>query len=244
MEPEAYIDMAASEEGHWWFQGRRQILAATIAGLDLPESARILELGSGTGGNFQMLQRFGRLTALEANDMARALSVRKSWGTVQVLAGSLPDHLPAFPEKFDLICLFDVLEHVEDDAGTLKVVHGLLAANGTVVLTVPAFPKIWGPHDEQLHHKRRYRRTELQTKLQDAGLRISKLTYSNMFLFPAAVVARLADQFVKTGQATGSGRLPGPINRSFAAIFGAERFLLRRMDLPIGLSLLAIAKQK
>lgn len=246
MEPEAYIEMAAAEEAHWWFQGRRKILAAVIARLNLPKTARILELGSGTGGNFEMLSRFGTLTAVEANDMARALSVRKSWGTVQVLPGVLPDGLPLLEQKFDLICLFDVLEHIEEDEKTLLAVRGLLAQNGMVVVTVPAFAKLWGPHDELLHHRRRYERAELAAKLRRAGFAIMKLSYSNMFLFPAAVAARLADRLkrglARSRKASAAGILPFPINRSFAAIFGAERFLIGRMNLPIGLSLLAVAQ--
>ena len=246
MEPEAYIEMAAAEEAHWWFQGRRQILASIIAQLNLPQTARILELGSGTGGNFEMLSRFGQLTAIEMNGMARALSVRKSWGTVQVHAGFLPDGLPDLPQNFDLICLFDVLEHVEEDEKTLSTIRRLLAPQGVVVITVPAFAKLWGPHDEQLHHKRRYERAELTAKLRRTGFEITKLSYSNMFLFPAALGLRLFDRFrrifVKTRKASGAGMLPYPLNRGFAAIFGAERFLLSRMNLPVGLSLLAIAQ--
>jgi SAM-dependent methyltransferase len=245
MDHEAYIEMAAAEEAHWWFQGRRQILAAVITRLNLRQDAQILELGSGTGGNFEMLQHFGQLTAVETNELARALSVRKSWGTVKVLAGDLPDGLPQLG-KFDLICLFDVLEHVEEDEKTLRVVRQLLAPGGAIVITVPAFAKLWGPHDEQLHHKRRYERPELQAKLQRAGFRISQLSYSNMLLFPLAVAARLGDRlkqvFVKTRKASGTGMLPAPINLAFTAIFAAERMLAGRASLPFGLSLLAVAQ--
>ena len=87
MEPDAYTEMAATEQAHWWFRGRRQILAAVIGRLQLPQAARILELGSGTGGNFKMLQRFGQLTAVEMNALARALSLRNTWGIVEVKAG-------------------------------------------------------------------------------------------------------------------------------------------------------------
>ena len=88
MEPEAYIEMAAAEEAHWWFQGRRQILTSVIARLNLPAAAQILELGSGTGGNFEMLSCFGQLTAIEMNGMARALSVRKSWARYRCMPAS------------------------------------------------------------------------------------------------------------------------------------------------------------
>lgn len=246
MQPDAYIEMAEAEESHWWFQGRRRILGAAIARLNLPDAAGILELGAGTGGNLAMLSRFGAVTAVEANPLARTLAVRKSWGTIPVLPGFLPDGLPAFERKFDLICLFDVLEHVGQDEAALHAMRALLAPGGAVVITVPAFPKLWGPHDEMLHHYRRYERVELAAKLERAGLRVIKLSYSNMFLFPAAVAARLFDRvrqkLTKTAKVSAAGTPPEPLNRGFAAIFGAERHLLGRIDLPFGLSLLAIAR--
>jgi len=244
MEHDAYVEMAATEQAHWWFRGRRQILAAVIARLQLPKAARILELGSGTGGNFQMLQRFGQLTAVETNALARALSLRNAWGMVEVKAGFLPDGLPELG-KFDLICLFDVLEHVEQDEASLRVVRELLAPGGAVVITVPAFAKLWGLHDVQMHHKRRYERAELAAKLSQAGFLIPEISYSNMFLFPAALLMRGADalaQRLGRRKASGTATLPYLLNEAFAAIFGAERFFIGRMRLPIGLSLLAVVR--
>jgi SAM-dependent methyltransferase len=246
VEHEAYVEMADLEAVHWWFRGRRAVLESVVSGLRLPEDARILELGSGTGGNFAMLRRFGRLTAVEANDAARGLSLRKCSGAVPVLSGSLPNRLPEFAQPFDLVCLFDVLEHVEDDEESLAVIRRLLAPGGIVLITVPAFALLWGPHDERMHHRRRYAKSELAAKLRRAGFRIERLSYINMFLFPAAVAARIADRLAralnKRRKANGSDLPPEPLNRIMAAIFGAERHLLARMNLPVGLSLLAVAQ--
>jgi SAM-dependent methyltransferase len=245
MEHDAYVEMAATEQAHWWFQGRREILNAVINRLGLPAAARILELGSGTGGNLQMLRQFGQVTAVEQDAWARAISLGHAWGMVEVKAGWLPDGLPELG-KFDLICLFDVLEHVEQDEAALLVVRGLLAPGGSVVITVPAFAKLWGLHDERMHHKRRYERAELAAKLRQAGLRVTALSYSNMYLFPAALamrgVDRLAQRLWGRRKASGAGMLPPRLNQAFAAIFGAERFLIGRIKLPIGLSLLAVAR--
>jgi len=245
MEHDAFIEMAATEQAHWWFTGRRKILAAVIGRLRLPQAAKILELGSGTGGNFAMLQRFGQVTAVEKDPLARALSVRNAWGMVEVKPGWLPDGLPELG-KFDLICLFDVLEHVAEDKAALRTVRSLLAPGGRLVITVPAFERLWGLHDEQMHHQRRYEHAALAEKLQQAGFAVAQLSYCNMFLFPAALVMRLIDRLGRRRwgrrQASGAGMLPAPINRVFAAIFGAERFLIGRVRLPFGLSLLAVAQ--
>jgi SAM-dependent methyltransferase len=164
---------------------------------------------------------------------------------VEVKPGWLPDGLPELG-KFDLICLFDVLEHVAEDEAALRAVRNLLAPDGRVVITVPAFERLWGLHDEQMHHQRRYERAELAAKLQRTGFAVTQLSYCNMFLFPAALAMRLIDRLGRRRwgrrQASGAGMLPLPINRVFAAIFGAERVLIGRVPLPFGLSLLAVVQ--
>jgi len=242
MEHEAYLAMAATEDRHWWFRGRRAILDSVISNLGLPADAQILELGSGTGGNFSLLARFGTVTAIELDETARHLSAAKSGAVTDIRAGSLPTDLPLGRQKFDLVCLFDVLEHVDDDAATLAVVHERLAPGGWAVITVPAFAKLYGPHDVALHHKRRYGRAELAAKCGQAGLECAKLSYTNMALFPVALLARLADRLLRRQKSGGNALPPRILNEMFAAIFSAERHVLNHINLPIGLSLLAVLR--
>jgi SAM-dependent methyltransferase len=243
MELEAYAEMAAVEDAHWWFRGRRAVLRDTIRRLNPAAGIRILELGSGTGGNLKMLAAFGAVTAVELNDDARALSLSKAGATRDVRAGSLPNDLPLDDETFDLICLFDVLEHIDDDEATLAVIGRHLAPGGTVIITVPAFKPLWGPHDVALHHKRRYAKSELAAKIAAAGFLASRLTFFNTALFAPALLVRLADRLRRPGKAAGT-KTPGRIvNEILAAVFSVERFPLRWIDLPFGLSLLAVLKR-
>jgi SAM-dependent methyltransferase len=239
MEPEAYLDMAAVEARHWWFTGRRRILGALIRGLRLPANARILELGSGTGGNFALLAQFGGVTAVEMNETAREISKTRG-GEATVHHGMLPDNLPFAGHKFDLVCLFDVLEHVEEDEAALRAIRGLLAPGGRALITVPAHPFLFGPHDIALHHKRRYSRAQFQARLRAAGLRIEKLSFINMALAPLAFALRALDRLRAAPQASGTNIPPAPVNALFTWLFGAEAHLLPRMNLPFGLSLLAV----
>ncbi len=244
MQHEAYLQMAAAEDRHWWFRGRRRILASVIGRLPLPPPARarVLEVGAGTGGNLAMLARFGQVTAVEKDPTARLLAAAKARHGQNIRAGAMPDELPTAGEVFDLICLFDVLEHVEEDDETLLVLRRHLAPGGFLLITVPAFRRLWSAHDIALHHKRRYEKVELADKLRAAGYVITKLSFINMALFPAAALMRYAGNFTRRRLPTGSGIPPRLLNTLLTHLFGAEALLLPALNLPFGLSLLALAR--
>lgn len=240
MSPDAYLEMAETESRHWWFCGRRQILDRLLAQLNLPKNARILEIGSGTGGNLSMLSKYGQVSALEMDETARQLATQKTRGIFDIRAGYCPDHIPFADQQFDLICLFDVLEHIPDDVGTLKALQKLLAPGARVILTVPAHPWLWGPHDEYLHHQRRYTRQGFKRTLTEAGFRVNRFSYFNTVLFPLAVMVRLKERISHSQQATGGAVPPEPINNLFRLLFCMEQYLLPYMKLPFGVSLLAV----
>jgi SAM-dependent methyltransferase len=240
MTPAAYVEMAETESHHWWFAGRRDIVANEIRRLDLPPGARILEVGCGTGGNLDMLSRFGSVSALEMNEMACEIA-RSRWGNrFDIRAGSCPDRMPAYEHKFDLICLLDVLEHIEDDIGTLDALKGLLNEGGHVLVTVPAYRWLWSPHDEFLHHKRRYTIHELKRKSAVAGLVVQRSSYFNTLLFPLAAAVRVKDRLLSRRIGSGSAIPVEPLNGLLWRAFSAERHLLDKARLPFGLSLFAV----
>jgi hypothetical protein len=108
------------------------------------------------------------------------------------------------------------------------------------VITVPAYRWLWSAHDEFLHHKRRYSAGELRGKIAAAGLRAEGLSYFNTLLFPLAAAARVKDRLLNQDRASGTAVPAGPVNRLFHAVFSAERFVVGRLALPFGVSLLAV----
>ncbi len=238
MDAAYYRTMAAVEDHHWWFAARRRILASVLDGLALPAGAAVLEVGCGTGGNLPVLARYGRLHACEPDADARALAARRGLAVVE--AGGLPDHLPFGTTPFDLIALFDVLEHVHDDQGSLRVLHERLRPGGHLVLTVPAYPFLWSTHDEVNHHVRRYTRDEVVRKLRQAGFGVRHATYFNTLLFPVVAAVRLAGN--AAGRTGDDLTMPGRrLNTALARIFAAERHVVPRWRLPFGVSILAVA---
>lgn len=241
MERHVYDTTAAVEDRHWWFEGRRAICRKVLAAFLPPRPLAILDAGCGGGGNLPMLRPFGQLHAFEMDDGLRAQAAARN--VAPVLPGALPDAVPYEGQTFDLITLFDVLEHVGDDRAALAALHARLAPGGTLFLTVPALPLLWSRHDTAHHHFRRYRRGGLCALLERAGFQVRYASYFNTLLFPAALAVRLIQRVLPArAEADGGLKLPAPwLNRLLCALFAAERHLMPRFRLPVGVSLLIVA---
>lgn len=242
MSPDAYVQMARVQDRHWWFVARRKILLDQIKALGLPANAEILEIGSGTGANLDLLAEFGSVTGIEMSEEAITLAASRTQGMMKVTLrqGMCPQDIEKIGKEFDLICLFDVLEHIDEDSETLRQLVQILKPGGKLLLTVPAYRWMWGPHDVQLHHKRRYSRDSLRVCCNTSNVSIHRLSYFNCLLFPLAAAMRLFDRLMNRTVASGLDVPSGAVNATFANVFGAERFMLRHMDLPWGLSLLLV----
>lgn len=242
MSPDAYLDMMATEDAHWWFTARRSILASIIKTLDLPPQAEILEVGAGTGGNIGLLSSFGRLSALEMDPTALALAQTKSAGRADIRAGHCPDAIPFGDERYDLICLFDVLEHIEPDLETLVALRQRLKPGGRLLITVPAYAWLWSEHDAFLHHKRRYTAKSLHQVLAAADLRCLRMTYFNMLLAPMIMLARGVQALFGIKALAGTQLPSAGVNAVLRRLFAAEVPLLAHTNLPFGISLLAVVR--
>jgi SAM-dependent methyltransferase len=246
MRPEMYEFFNRVEEHHWWFQARRDIvlnLLALFAPSDRP--MRVLDIGCGTGMMVNALRQFGEVFGIDPDEHAIAYSRRRITDPTRVHKGQLPDGLPR-DQRFEIVTLLDVLEHVEDDVGSLRAIREVLNPRGILFLTVPAFPFLWSGHDEINQHKRRYTVSELTLKLQYTGFKILKCSYFNTFLFPMAFAFKIFNR-IRWGDAPRSHIESVPssiVNAALRRIFSFERFLLPRVNFPFGVSLLAIASSE
>lgn len=238
MERAVFDRMAEHDQVHWWYVARRKILADLIAReTDLPEGARILEIGCGTGHNFEMLKGFGRLDALEVDGEARALASKRLGHAVG--DAPLPELSGAPDRTYHLIALLDVLEHVDGDEAALRSIATKLAPGGRILVTVPAYQWMWSAHDLAHHHKRRYSKRGLRRVAEAAGLKVSGIGYFNSLLFPLAAAVRIAGKIA--GKSSSDDSLPPrPLNSLFERIFGLERHMVGKIPFPAGVSLFAL----
>lgn len=239
MERAIYDRMRDLQRDHWWFAARREILASEIGRLPLPRPARILEVGCGPGGNLDLLKQFGDVRAIEPDAESRAYAATHA--DVPVDGGLLPDGLPDLGEPFDMICAFDVIEHVDDDAGAVAALAARLKPGGFLVTTVPANAWMWSEHDARHHHKRRYALPDYRRLFE--GLRIHRATHFNSLLFPPIAAVRIAKS--AAGMRGGDDEaMPSPaLNGVLKRVFAAETRILRATDLPFGVSILLIAER-
>ncbi|HEX8578994.1 MAG TPA: class I SAM-dependent methyltransferase [Allosphingosinicella sp.] len=242
MDRRVYDRMAELDERHWWYRARRDILADLITRkIALPEDARILEIGCGTGHNLEMLQRFGRADGIEIDPAARTMAEQRLGRPIG--SAPLPQLTGVEDGAYDVVALLDVLEHVEEDHEALLSIARKLKPGGKILITVPAHPWMWSAHDEVNHHKRRYTRKGLQQVLVAAGLEIELLSWFNSLLFPLAAAARFAGRI--TGNKDSDDKMPPKaLNSLFETIFGLERYALGRMPLSPGVSLVAIVSRR
>jgi SAM-dependent methyltransferase len=240
MERAAYDRMRVLETAHWWFLGRRHVLTKLLAGLSLPPRARILEAGCGVGGNIEMLAGFGKVAAFEPDEPSREYVGARTG--VTPVEGFLPDRVPYKKGSFDAVCAFDVVEHVDDDAGAVAALSELVAPGGYLIVTVPAYQWMWSRHDEVHHHKRRYSRAGLMKVITAGGLTPVKASYFNAVLFPLAAAVRLAKKLARID--SDDDRMPPAfLNGLLRRLFSLESGWLARHDLPFGLSIIVIAQR-
>lgn len=230
------------EDTHWWFEGRRQVIARVLEKrLHVKEGRRILDVGCGTGGMFPLLARFGEVEGAEYSPDARERAARRFPG-VKVSPCVLPADLPQ--GQWDLLTAFDVLEHVDEPVGALFAMRERLAPSGQVVVTVPALQALWSRHDELNHHKRRYTRGQLEEQLRGAGLTVRYASYFNTLLFPAVAGVRALHKLAPgrfSDEGSDLAEVPAPLNLALTALFTLESRVLPRLSLPVGVSLIAVA---
>jgi SAM-dependent methyltransferase len=240
MDREYELQTHRAEDRHWWYRGRRTVLARVLEDLSLPTGARILDAGCGSGRNMVELARFGNVSAVELS--ATSVELARGRGAGEVVEGSVLE-MPFADASFDLAASLDVIEHLEDDVGALRELRRVVAPGGCLLATVPAYQWLWSGHDEVNHHHRRYTRRALARAGERAGWSEMRTTYFNSLLLPVAIVLRVLERFSSrpTESSLDLWVPPEPINWLLERPLALEAALIgRRGRIPAGLSLLTV----
>jgi SAM-dependent methyltransferase len=245
METSFYRQYGELERSHWWFAGRRAIVARAVS-FGLREAAaapRILEVGCGTGGMLRLMSAYGKVYGVDLSDIA--LAQAREEGSTAVARGNACS-LPFADDTFSIVSAFDMLEHVPDDRAALGELHRVCARGGRLIVSVPAFPFLWGRQDVVSHHYRRYVKTELVARLRAAGFRGEYTTYFNTWLFPAIAAIRTVRRLRPAGDAPPAEsdfdlQVPNAVNALLRRVLASEAAVIGRVSLPVGVSLLSVA---
>jgi len=245
MKEELYHQMRELENSYWWYVARRKIILSLVTKFfHRPEGrVRVLDIGCGTGSMLRWLATYGEVRGIDASPVAVTYAQDQA-PTAEVRQVVFPKEPLPWRDRYNLITLLDVLEHLDDDLGALHHVQALLADGGMLVLTVPAFQFLWSGHDEAHHHRRRYTRRALRQKLEAAGFTVAKLSYFNSLLALPILGVRLLGKVLRRGQpASDLRRSPRSVNAVLTRVFGFERFILRFISMPVGVSIIAIVER-
>ena len=233
--------LASFEEWYWWHRARRSVVCRVL-GRYVQPSARVLDVGCGTGATTAALRRFGSVIGL---DMGLAALRHARARGLPVARGSA-EQLPLGDARLDAVVALDVLEHLDDDRRALREILRALRPGGVLLVTVPAYPFLWSSHDEALGHRRRYRLAELRDRISGAGFQIALCSYVMASVLPVAVVVRFAERLRPPRQRpseSGYIRLPRLLNDALAQLTSLSGWLVGFMSLPFGLSVLAVGRR-
>jgi SAM-dependent methyltransferase len=252
--PEHFARLFEVEDRHFWFRARNDLIAGLLHSsvILVSRSPKVLEVGCGTGNTLRVLEEvFGPAAVTGMDLFEEGLQYARQRTTCQLVCGDVCQ--PPFSKKFDVVCLFDVIEHLPDDLAILRGVNRLLVRNGILFLTVPAHTSLWSYFDELADHKRRYESGELPRKLEQTGFEVEYQSGFMMSLFPLLWIGRRLNRWFGRGGRESDDhdallrrelQINPLLNQVLFRMISAENRVLKQgRRLPVGSSLLVIAKK-
>jgi SAM-dependent methyltransferase len=244
MQNSEYKNIYANEQSHFYYIATHNLIFSLISRYSNTSSKlSILDAGCGTGLLGQKLSKFGNVIGIDSHPLA--VSYTKKRGA-SVVKGNI-ESLPFSNCSFDIVTCIDVLyhKHVSDDKRAIKEFFRVLKPGGVLVLRVPAFDWLYTRHDVVVQTRRRYYKQELHNKLNDAGLDVKKLSYIHLILLLPAILGVLSRFFIKYKPPVSSiGTIPSFLNRIVVILLTAEVWMLKYINIPCGVGLVAVAAKK
>ncbi|TSC67989.1 MAG: type 11 methyltransferase [Parcubacteria group bacterium Gr01-1014_72] len=243
MDISIYHGIAAIERNNWWYKARRDVISSLLKSFNKDGSTtgkRVLSVGCGVGGEIVFLKKYGEVFGIDSNKTAIDFCVTA--GLSKEVRCADAEHLPFSDNSFDTLFVLDVMEHVNNDDAAMKEIYRVLKIGGTLVLTVPAFQVLWTRSDERSHHHRRYTKRQVVSMVRKNNFIILKASYFNTLLFVPIAMIKLLTRVYEPKKMVGKEvNTPIPfVNALLYRIFRLEATLLKWVNFPFGISVIAI----
>jgi len=236
-----------AEQSHFWFRGFRQYMKPALtratAGVASP---RILDCGCGTGSNLEMLRPYGRAFGFDLTRIGTEFAKANGHRVAQASIGEIPFK----SGLFDLVTSFDVFQVLPDavEQSAIREMVRVLKPGGWILLHVAALEVLHGRHSVLSEEHRRYTAASLRTLVGGAGVQIDRLTFDHFSLLPLMLPVRVWHRLTARGGvvAAGEGEITvpiAPVNAALTALVSLEALALRAVDMPIGSSLMCLARK-
>ena len=236
---------ARAEDAHYWFLGLRRVARQMLTtALDGARPRRIIDCGTGTGRNLDWLHAFGDVVGIDRSPTGMAVARSAGRRVVQGVVNALPfkDGCADVATSFDV--LYSLPDEIEKKA--LAEMRRVLAPGGIVLVNAAALDILHGSHSTLTMEVRRYTRRRLASRLTDAGFQVERITYTNATLFLPALAVRGLERMTGRDAQPSEADLTTPhalVNGTLNAALTAEAAWLRVANLPIGTSVMAVARK-
>jgi ubiquinone/menaquinone biosynthesis C-methylase UbiE len=233
-----------AETAHFWFRGFRRFVTPVLREAARGRTdLRLLDCGCGTGYNLSLLTPYGRAYGFDitASGLNLARRARRPLLRADITA------IPLCSNRFDIVTSFDVLQCVPDDARAVGEMARVLKPGGVLMLTLAAFEFLRGDHSAFAEEVRRYTRASARRLVEGAALEAERVTYTFGSVLPIVIVTRAAQRALRLAR-TPTGEFditvpPAPVNALLTALVRGEAALARRVSMPVGSSLLVVARK-
>lgn len=242
-----YEKMFGLEDRHWWYLGMREIAFSILKSIENNYYfSKVLDAGCGTGGILNYIKKYF-LDPIGTDISEKALRLCKTRNLKKLCCADI-DSMPFKDETFNLITCFEVLcqRRVCNDEYALKELYRMCKKGGKLLIRLPAFNLLYSLHDKAADTKRRYTKDYLKEKLIKCGFVIRRVTYANTLLFPFELFWRIFAKFFKNNNSTLNSDLNKTnkfLNKLFLYVLTLEKMILKKIDLPFGLSIICIAEK-
>lgn len=243
MENDVYEIESPTEERHWWFVVRRELFKSYLNKFKLDSNAKILDIGSASGGNLRLLKNLGfkNYLGFDINPLSKKFIEKKNLGNVvigDICKNNFPDN------NFDAILATDVIEHIADDNLALKEMRRIIKDDGKIIITAPCFGVLWNKHDDMNMHYRRYKIKDLRAIIQKNNFEIVESYYFNFLLFIPILFFRKITKIFKLKIRNDISVNNNFFNFIFKIIFFIDIKISKFLKPPFGVSALIICVPK